>query len=199
MDQFLDGVNRALPGLNAVKDDIVYVLSGFLPVRKPGSTQLTSRGLILHHGDIGGPEGFYSLSGIKFTTARRVAQRLLDRMAVARRNDDPKEANDGSNGPPPTDLSEAPPAFSLTNDDDSILKEQLIKIVREEAVQHLDDVIFRRTNIWEDPMRAKEIAPAIGVLFDWDESRRKREIANLFKLLERKSIYTRERHVERSS
>ena len=196
MDQFLDGVNRALPGLNAVKDDIAYVLSGFLPVRKPGSTQLTARGLILHHGDIGGPEGFYSVSGIKFTTARRVAQRLLDRIPFTRRNDDQKETHNGSAGPPSFDVLEAPPAFSMTNDDDSIWKEHLKKIVREEAVRHLDDVIFRRTDIWEDPMRAKEIAPAIGVLFDWDESRRKREIANLFKLLERKSIYTGGGHVE---
>jgi glycerol-3-phosphate dehydrogenase len=197
MDQFLDGVNRALPGLNAGKDDIAYVLSGFLPVRKPGSTHLTTRGIILHHGDIGGPNGFYSLSGIKFTTARRVAQRLLDRMPAARRNGNPDEAKSGSNGLPSSDLFETPPTFSLTNDDDSIWKEHIKKIVREEAVMHLDDVIFRRSDIWEDPMRAKEIAPAIGVLFDWDESRREREIANLFKLLERKSIYTGERHVER--
>ena len=184
--KFLDDVNQTLPGLNAGKENIEHILSGFLPVRKHGSTQLTARGVILHHGDIGGPEGFYSVSGIKFTTARRVAQRLLDRIQLKLRRRDTK--NETRRPVKELDSYDALATLmpkSLTDTDDLIWKEQVIKVVQEEAVQHLDDLIFRRSDIWEEAGHALEIAPHICDLIGWDEYRRNQELQRLSTLFDR--------------
>ena len=60
--------------------------------------------------------------------------------------------------------------------DDTKWKNDLRSLLREEAVQHLDDLIFRRTTLWENPLRAIEVAPLISRLFDWDDCRRRAEI-----------------------
>ena len=186
VEKFLDDVNRALPGLYADRSNIDYVLSGFLPVRNPGSTKLTSRGVILHHGDIGGPEGFYSVSGIKFTTARRVAQKLLDRIPLKNRiRDIEKKTRRSAEAIDSYDAFADLTTNSITNKDDPIWKEQLKKIVQEEAVQHLDDVIFRRSDIWEEAGYALEIAPQICDLIGWDEYRRKQELQRLSAFFDR--------------
>jgi glycerol-3-phosphate dehydrogenase len=185
MEKFLYGVNQALPGLDAAKENIEHIFSGFLPVRNPGSTQLTTRGVILHHGDIGGPEGFYSVSGIKFTTARRMAQNFLDRIPLNnhRRNQketqrtvEPLDTYDG--------FANLTTNYAATNYNYT-WKEQVKKIVQEEAVMHLDDLIFRRSDAWEKADRALEIAPRICDLMGWDEYRRKRELQRLSALFNR--------------
>jgi hypothetical protein len=58
-------------------------------------------------------------------------------------------------------------------------KTDLTSIIDEESVRHLDDLIFRRTTIWENPSRALECSPVISELFDWDPSRRSQEISRI--------------------
>ncbi len=52
----------------------------------------------------------------------------------------------------------------------------LAPLIAEESVQHLDDLVFRRTPLGDDPARALRLAPQLCALFNWDVSRRSAEI-----------------------
>jgi hypothetical protein len=71
----------------------------------------------------------------------------------------------------------------------------LQSLVKEEAVQHLDDLVFRRTSLWNIPQKALEIAPQICDFFDWDYHRRLGELERLKNALPlpKNSEKTRER------
>jgi glycerol-3-phosphate dehydrogenase len=80
IDAFLGRINRAIPGINLALRNVRSVYCGLLPVHTPGGTDLTARECCIAHADHGGPVGLYSLTGMKFTTARRVAERALEKL-----------------------------------------------------------------------------------------------------------------------
>ena len=86
IQNFLDELNMAVPALKLKTEEILHVFSGLLPVTRNGSVDLTAREIILNHGDRGGPMGLYSISGIKFTTARRVADKTLNFIFPEKKN-----------------------------------------------------------------------------------------------------------------
>jgi glycerol-3-phosphate dehydrogenase len=180
---FLNDLNSAVPGLSLCLDDIVRIFSGFLPATEEGSTSLAAREVIVDHGNNSGPQGFYSVSGVKFTTARIVAEKTLSRISVKfrtfkgttpRSSKPPWNAQDGRGIFPP---NWRPPAR------DPQWKKALQTLCLEEAVHHLDDLILRRTTLWENPRTALEVAPEICELMDWSDSRRIQELARLGKRL----------------
>ena len=179
LNDFLDDLNLAVPSLEVHQNDIVHIFSGFLPVTKDGSTKLTTREVIFDHANHDGPKGLYSISGIKFTTARLVAQKTLNQIFVKRgvsketSRQDFRPPRNGQNGRGvfPFDLRPSPADLEL--------KENLRHLILEEAVQHLDDLILRRTTLWDDPLGALDIAERISGLFDWSDARRTQELARL--------------------
>jgi glycerol-3-phosphate dehydrogenase len=184
LNRFLEDVNLALPGLNADRKIIEHIFSGFLPVQETGSTQLTSRGYIFNHGDLGGPEGFYSLSGIKFTTARRVAQNLLAQILNKDRYLYPEGTKLPAVNFQSKDMVVNQSLGSILDLDNSSRKQQIQIIIHDEAPVHIDDLFFRRSDLWEDAGLALEIAPWISNCFKWDENRRQKELMNLVTLFQ---------------
>ncbi len=81
---FLEDLNDSIPGFELTLADIQRVHWGLLPAKSKGSDQIASRPVIFHHGDKGGPEGLYSVSGVKFTTARLVAEQTLGKVQKRR-------------------------------------------------------------------------------------------------------------------
>lgn len=77
IEAFLADLNRAVPGLELRREEVLRVLWGFLPARRPGSAELAVRPVIRDHGARGGPQGLFSVSGVKLTTARLVAEKTL--------------------------------------------------------------------------------------------------------------------------
>jgi glycerol-3-phosphate dehydrogenase len=77
---FIGRINRAIPTLKLSLANIRRVFSGLLPVRHKQTTDLTAREAIVDHGSRGGLSGLYSVTGIKFTTARKVGEKAVDRM-----------------------------------------------------------------------------------------------------------------------
>ena len=61
----------------------------------------------------------------------------------------------------------------------------LRQIIENEAVINLQDVVFRRTDLWEQPDLAMEIAPDIADLFGWSEHKTAEELASLASVLAR--------------
>jgi len=58
-------------------------------------------------------------------------------------------------------------------------KLELASVIDQESVLHLDDLVFRRTAIGDNPIRAKKLASEIASLFDWNEDRRSSEIQRI--------------------
>ena len=83
IDRFLSDLNHAIPKLHLKKQEIKSIRAGFLPAKQEGTDKLASRDVIIDHGKIKGPIGLYSVSGIKWTTSRKVAEKTLQ---IVRRN-----------------------------------------------------------------------------------------------------------------
>ena len=182
MDSFLEGINLSVNSLEISRNDVLRVFAGYLPVTDTGGTRLTDREVIVDHGENGGPRGLFSVSGIKFTTARLVAQKTLKRIFPGRytQGDDISMviSDDGKENLGVFDFHWSP------NGSESDWKNQLQVIHEEESVVHLDDLILRRTSLGDNPERAVNIAPEICSLLGWDESRKATEIVKVVRKYE---------------
>lgn len=74
----LDDLNAAVPAWNLQRSEVAGTHAGLLPVTREDSVDLLRRHLIHNHGEHGGLNGVYSVSGVKLTTARLVAERVLN-------------------------------------------------------------------------------------------------------------------------
>ena len=152
LEQFLNDLNRAAPALRLTRDRVLRVFAGLLPSRRPGSKELAVREAMHDHGRHDGPRGLFSLSGVKFTTARRVA---ADALTLAWRSrgglpgHGPTARTPQSNG---IDLDDPRPLFTTAA---PLVTNSLRRIVAQEAVMQLDDLLLRRTDWLADP-RAQE-------------------------------------------
>ncbi|MDX1581281.1 MAG: FAD-dependent oxidoreductase, partial [Alphaproteobacteria bacterium] len=77
----VDALNDAVPELNLSMKEVAKVFHGVMPGDPTGN--LGSRPVLVDHGAEGGVKGFYSLSGVKYTTARAVADQTLRRLFPA--------------------------------------------------------------------------------------------------------------------
>jgi glycerol-3-phosphate dehydrogenase len=182
MDEFLGEINLSVPTLRVSRSDVLRVFAGYLPVTDSGGTRLTDREVFVDHGATGGPRGLFSVSGIKLTTARLVAQKSLDRIFHERSMD-----RDGDLTPM-ADLSKVKLGifdFHWQPDrSETEWKNQLRVIKEEESVVHLDDLVLRRTSIGDNPDRAIQIAPEICSFLGWDEPRTAAEIGKIVRKFE---------------
>ena len=79
---FLAEVNRAYPGARLTRDDVYHVHSGFLPAEGNAAdgrpVQLVRAEQVTDHMKTGGIEGLITAVGVKFTTARYLAEKTVD-------------------------------------------------------------------------------------------------------------------------
>lgn len=163
---FLEGLNRGLPGYGATRDEILRLHWGLLPARRAGTRTLAVREVILDHGAARGPAGLWSVSGVKFTTARRVAETTLTRIL----------ARDGvtlpAYGSVPRPVGTAPPAAeefeALLERDESAAREEVVRRVETEAAVKLDDLLLRRTDWGADPRRGALLGGKVAALAGWN-------------------------------
>ena len=82
VQEFLDEINSAHPALNLSMRDVKHVTWGFLPVNKTDtdrkSVSLVRDGVAIDHQTKEGIAGLISVLGVKYTTARVVAERAVD-------------------------------------------------------------------------------------------------------------------------
>jgi glycerol-3-phosphate dehydrogenase len=82
IDGFLDDINRALPGAELTAADVRHAFAGLYPLTeeeiKPDVYQGTGFYQLVDHAARGEAEGFVSVLGAKYTTARRLAERAID-------------------------------------------------------------------------------------------------------------------------
>jgi glycerol-3-phosphate dehydrogenase len=175
---YLENLNLAVPGLNARPKDIAQIYSGLLPVNEQGGNRISTREVMKDHGSNNGPQGLYTLSGVKFTTARKVAEKMLKHIFPGKT---PLSAT-SLRRQQAADLRQLGSIFHykwLPAADNGDWQEKLTAIIRDQAVLHLDDLIVRRTTIGDNPLRAMQAAEAISRIFPWDDNRRQEELLRL--------------------
>ena len=175
LEDFITDLNDAVPQLKLNLTDIAQILAGFRPVKTPETTAVADREMIISHDRYGGPVGLYSIAGVKFTTARLVAEKTLKRIFA-----------DVSVSPPQATLSQVLGEISKQtgifaydwspNPNELNWQQQIKQLIIEESVQHLDDLIFRRTSLGDNPSRVRAIAHQLCRLFNWDEERSQQEL-----------------------
>ena len=130
---------RAARGSTSTPSDVVQRQWGRLPLKaglEPGrADSLADQPRVVDHGRNGGMGGLFSVEGVKFTTARRVAEDVVDRVvaAVGFRADRCRTA-------------------SVRVDEDEVERtpeERVRRAVTEEMAVGLGDVVLRR--VWSGP------------------------------------------------
>ena len=174
IESFIDDMNLMMPDANLSMDNIEHIYTGYLPVTEEGGTKLTKRAVIYDHGRKGGPKGLYSITGVKFTTARKEAERILKyilgKINVTRK---PRPNLTVASEITCAGYDWMPPA------QDTSWKNDLKALIKNESVLHIDDLIYRRTSIGDNPVRVRALAEEIANLFDWDEQRKLLEVSTL--------------------
>jgi glycerol-3-phosphate dehydrogenase len=82
LQKFIDEINSAHPPLGLTLGDVQHVTWGFLPVNKEDAgreqVKLTRDGVIIDHKKKDDIQGLISVLGVKYTTARVVAEKAVD-------------------------------------------------------------------------------------------------------------------------
>ena len=77
IDQFLSALDETAPALGATRNAVVQIYPGWQPLAVPGGSKVSDRPIIVDHAERGGPIGLFSVSGVKYTTARLVAEGVV--------------------------------------------------------------------------------------------------------------------------
>jgi glycerol-3-phosphate dehydrogenase len=156
VERFLANLNEAVPALELTREDIVRTYSGLLPAVSPGTEDLATRPALVDHGRDGGPKGLWSVSGVKYTTARRVAEHTLRRV-FERSGRDLSIRPESGRPPVSTSLDLSDPSALATEDRDRI-RVALERLVEDECVLCMEDLLLRRTDWGTDPEAVPEVA-----------------------------------------
>jgi len=175
MEKIINNINKMVPELNITEKDIHRVYSGILPATDKDN--LAKSEVLIDHSKQNGPRGLFSISGVKFTTSRLVADKTMDRIYPDR----PTISYDQFITPRQDETDLDYDWHPHNNSELKILKE----IINQESVVHLSDLILRRTSLGDNPDRAIAILPDLRKLFDWNEKKWIQEIDILKKDLQK--------------
>lgn len=176
---FIRELNEAVPGLDLRPEEVAQVYAGLLPARRAGSDVLSDRAVIVDHARQGELAGLFSISGVKLTVARSVADQVLRR---AFPNARPRPMREFRRTP--VEVADRPFAWAPPAGDDG-WQEPLRAAATSEAVCHLDDLLLRRSSLGDDPARALALAPQACELMGWQGAHAAREIERLRRQLRR--------------
>ena len=171
--------NEVCPGLALSLNDAAGYQWGWLPLKgedEPGRpTALAERSRVINHGGQGARH-LLSVEGVKYTTARLVAQGVVDRVFE----------NLGRPSPPcrTTEIPlepmgvEGPPTL-----DGASVEAEVRRAVQEEMAVKLSDIVFRRSTLGAagrlDRTRVTEVAQLAGMELGWDTMRQQAEVEDV--------------------
>jgi glycerol-3-phosphate dehydrogenase len=81
ISRFLEDANSAYPGGQLKREDIGFVHLGYLPAHPPNGSKavkLLRRGQVYDHAKLDGISGLVTMLGVKYTSARYVAEQAVD-------------------------------------------------------------------------------------------------------------------------
>ena len=166
LEAFISDLNRAIPDLDVTTAEVMRVYSGLLPARAEGTVDLAVREVILNHGVRGGPVGFWSISGIKFTTARLVAEKTLRRAFGSEGRD--IRVRSGTDRPAVGCAVAHDDPQSLFRGADRSVAQSIRRLIQEEAVVYMEDLLLRRTDWGYEPQTEGALATRVTELIGWE-------------------------------
>lgn len=153
IDEFLLQVNESYPAVKLSRKNITFVHVGLLPITDPKADP--EKGAVDRHYQIWDHEkrdqikGVLSILGVKYTTARDVASKTVDKL-LKKMNLVPVRTR--------TDVTKLPQSavrVEKSSKDFSVAgnvlatESEVVRVVENEMAVRLADVIFRRTNLAE--------------------------------------------------
>ena len=75
--EFVEEVSRSCPSLGLSAEDVIYVYAGLTPADEAGGSARARSSGVIDHGRQGAATGLYSIVGVKYTTARALAEELI--------------------------------------------------------------------------------------------------------------------------
>ena len=171
VDAFLAEVNETFPLLGLQSDEITLVHRGIVPAaRVNGRLSLLAHPRITDHAGQGAAR-LISVTGVKYTTARAVAERVVD--LVVRKLGRPRvPCRTAGTLLPGAGLIDSPPPADLIG-----------TAVRDEMAHTLVDVVVRRTGLgaagYPGDEVARRVAVAMGRLLQWSDDKLASEVASL--------------------
>ena len=179
LGRMIEDVNSAVTGLKLQIRDVERVFQGLLPVRDDGTIDLTSRETIRDHGRHGGPQGLFTVSGTKLVAAHRVAVKTMRAVCSRFFPNQLKPFGSLKSRPDPPKNWDISASRLCTANALKHHEPYLRRIIDEESVIRLGDLAFRRTTLWEEPAALMKIAKELALLFNWHDSKQRKEIASL--------------------
>jgi glycerol-3-phosphate dehydrogenase len=169
MEKIIKNINEIVPGIKLSEKDVLRAYTGILPATE--KEILAKREILIDHSRKNGPKGLFSISGVKFTTSRLVADKTLQQLFP----DLAKISYRHFIKPQKEEIRFEYNWHPRHNGDLNVLKD----IVKNESVIHLSDLILRRTSLGDNPERAIAILPKLKKMFSWDNKKWDQEVANL--------------------
>lgn len=167
---FLADVNETFPAMGLAYDDVTLVHRGVVPAaERNGTLSLLGHSYIIDHRHDGTPE-LISVVGVKYTTARAVAERVVDLVL-------------GKLGRPPVRCRTADTLLPGAALDDRDPADPIAHSVREEMAHTLSDVVIRRTGLgaagYPGDAVADDVAARMQKLLGWSDERVRAQRASL--------------------
>lgn len=144
IDDFLSELAQACPSLGLARKDVIWVHQGLIPADVDdarGAVRRQTRGTLLDH-SAQGLGGLISVAGVKYTTARLIAERAVDRAAA--QLDRPV--------PPSISLDEPLPVTGTADPDPgdgAAVAARIRRAMEDEMASSREDVMVRRT-LWAE-------------------------------------------------
>ncbi len=171
VDAFVREINDTFPAFALKPDEITLVHRGVVPAAESGERlTLAGHSRIIDHDSDGGMAGLISIVGVKYTTARAVAERAVN-LVFQKLGRSPVQCRTAETVLPEAGL------------DDRDASDPVLHAIRDEMAQTLVDVVVRRTGLGAaghpgDDV-ATDIAGRMQAAIGWSEERKRREIEAL--------------------
>ena len=170
VDRFLSEVNEAFPALGLKASEVTLVHRGVVPAAsKDGRFGLLGSSRIIDHADAGSPD-IVSVVGVKYTTARVVAERVVD-LIIRKLGRGPVRCRTADTLLPGARL------------DDSDPPDAIARAVRDEMAHTLIDVVVRRLGLgatgYPGDAIANEAVTRMQAELGWSDDRRVQELQAL--------------------
>jgi glycerol-3-phosphate dehydrogenase len=185
LEGWLEELNAAWPGVGLGREDVRRVYVGLLPrgawARGNSDFQYAKRYTILDHEREAGVSGVVSVVGVKYTTARAVAEEAVS-LACGKlgRRAGRCRTSDGVPILGPLPLFDAESAARALLCDDEALRSSVRRAIGEEMACTLADVALRRTELasagypGDEPLA--RCAAMMSEVLGWDLARVEREV-----------------------
>jgi glycerol-3-phosphate dehydrogenase len=163
--------NAACPGLDLSPSEITGVQWGWLPlkggVERGRPNALAERPRVTDHSRANGVQHLLSVEGVKYTTARRVAERVVDWVF-----------RDLGRPSPRCQTAETP--LLQVGAGEPLQDSEVSRAVQEEMARKLGDIVFRRSSLGAslrlDRASLAPVAARAGDELGWDRARQDNEI-----------------------